>query len=70
MQIINRLPLLPRIVIALILGVLLGGVMPDWCVRVFNTFNGVFDQLLRFIIPLIIVGFWNRIMEMRENKEN
>lgn len=30
--------------------------MPDWCVRMFNTFNSVFDQLLRFIIPLIIVG--------------
>lgn len=56
MQKIKRLPLLPRIVIALVLGVLAGGVMPEWGVRVFNTFNSVFDQLLRFIIPLIIVG--------------
>lgn len=53
---IKNLPLLPRIVIALVLGVLIGGVMPEWGVRVFNTFNGVFDQLLRFVIPLIIVG--------------
>lgn len=52
----KKLPLLPRIIIALVLGVLLGGVLPDWGVRVFNTFNVVFDQLLRFIIPLIIVG--------------
>lgn len=52
----KRLPLLPRIIIAIILGAILGQFMPDWCVRTFNTFNSVFDQLLRFIIPLIIVG--------------
>ena len=52
----KRLPLLPRIVIAIILGALIGQFMPEWCVRVFNTFNAIFDQLLRFIIPLIIVG--------------
>lgn len=52
----KRLPLLPRIVIAIILGALIGQFMPDWGVRVFNTFNAIFDQLLRFIIPLIIIG--------------
>lgn len=52
----KRLPLLPRIVIAIILGAILGQFMPDWGVRIFNTFNAVFDQLLRFIIPLIIIG--------------
>ncbi len=38
------------------MGVALGFVMPDWLTRCFNTFNGLFDQLLRFLIPLIIVG--------------
>ena len=52
----KRLPLLPRIVIAIILGAFIGQFMPDWGVRVFNTFNAIFDQLLRFIIPLIIIG--------------
>ncbi len=52
----KKLPLLPRIVIAIILGALIGQFMPDWGVRVFNTFNAIFDQLLRFIIPLIIIG--------------
>lgn len=52
----KKLPLLPRIIIAIILGAILGQFMPDWGVRIFNTFNSVFDQLLRFIIPLIIVG--------------
>lgn len=50
------IPLLARIIVAITLGVLLGGFMPDIVVRVFNTFNGIFDQLLKFLIPLIIVG--------------
>lgn len=52
----KKLPLLARIVIAIVLGIALGFVMPDVLVRIFNTFNGVFDQLLKFLIPLIIVG--------------
>ncbi|MBQ0061209.1 MAG: dicarboxylate/amino acid:cation symporter [Bacteroidaceae bacterium] len=53
---ITKLPLLVRIIIAITLGIALGFVMPDVMVRVFNTFNGVFDQLLKFLIPLIIIG--------------
>ena len=41
---------------AIVLGVALGGVMPEWCIRIFLTFNGLFSQLLGFLIPLIIVG--------------
>ena len=52
----SRLPLLLRILIAIILGIALGFVMPDMGVRIFNTFNSVFAQLLNFLIPLIIVG--------------
>ena len=48
--------LLPRIIVAIALGVALGGVLPEWMVRVFLTFNGVFSQFLGFAIPLIIVG--------------
>ena len=52
----SRLPLLLRILIAIVLGIALGFVMPDIGVRIFNTFNSVFAQLLNFLIPLIIVG--------------
>ena len=52
----SRLPLLLRILIAIALGIALGFVMPEVGVRVFNTFNSVFAQLLNFLIPLIIVG--------------
>ncbi|MDO5677308.1 MAG: dicarboxylate/amino acid:cation symporter [Propionibacteriaceae bacterium] len=48
--------LLPQIVVAIVLGVLLGTVMPDWATRIFVTFNGLFGQFLGFAIPLIILG--------------
>jgi len=50
------IPLLGKIIIGIVLGIGLGFVMPEAIIRTFNTFNGVFDQLLKFLIPLIIVG--------------
>ena len=52
----RRLGLLPRVLIAIVLGIVLGLAMPGWFVRVFLTFNGLFSQLLGFLIPLIILG--------------
>ena len=51
-----RIPLLPRIIIAIALGVLLGKFMPESIVRIFATFNDIFGQFLGFLIPLIIIG--------------
>lgn len=51
-----KLGLVGRIIIAMVLGSLLGGVLPLKVVRTFVTFNGVFSQLLGFIIPLLILG--------------
>lgn len=51
-----RIPLLGRIIIAIALGVALGGFLPEAVVRVFSTFNAIFGELLGFAIPLIIVG--------------
>ena len=47
---------LPRIVLAITIGVLLGGYVPGVVVRAFNTFSGLFDQFIRFMVPLIISG--------------
>lgn len=47
---------MPRIIIAIILGIAAGTISPDLPVRIFVTFNGVFSQFLGSIIPLIIVG--------------
>ena len=52
----TRIGLLPRIIIAIILGVVLGGVMTEPWIRPFITFNAIFSQFLGFLIPIIIVG--------------
>ena len=52
----KKIGLLPRILIAIVLGVLLGNVLPEAWVRIFVTFNGLFSQFLSFLIPLIIIG--------------
>ena len=52
----KKIGLLPRIIIAIGLGVLIGNVLPEGWVRVFVTFNYVFSQFLGFLIPLIIIG--------------
>ncbi len=51
-----KLPLIVKILIAIALGVGFGLIAPGWAVRAMNTFDGIFDQLLRFFIPLIIIG--------------
>ena len=56
MKSLKRFGLLPFIVLAIILGVVLGGVMPIWGLRIFATFASLFGNFLKFIIPLIIVG--------------
>ena len=51
-----KMPLLARIIVAIVLGVAIGQVAGDNFVRVFLTFNAVFAQFLNFLVPLIIVG--------------
>lgn len=51
-----KLGLLPKIIIAIILGIAAGTISPDMPVRVFVTFNSLFSEFLGFLIPLIIVG--------------
>ena len=51
-----KIGLLPRILIAIVLGIIIGQVFPLGLVRIFETFNAIFSQFLGFCIPLIIVG--------------
>lgn len=48
--------LLPKIIVAIILGICLGMFTPETPVRIFVTFNGLFSEFLGFLIPLVIVG--------------
>ena len=51
-----KIGLLPRIIIAIILGIAIGTIFPAPLVRIFVTFNGIFSEFLNFSIPLIILG--------------
>ena len=51
-----HIPLVIKVLVAIGVGVGLGQFMPGWGVRAANTFTALFDQLLKFFIPLIIVG--------------
>lgn len=51
-----HIPLLGRIIIAIILGVICGNIFNEPLVKIFITFNSLFSQFLGFMIPLIIVG--------------
>lgn len=53
---IKKIGLLPRILIAIALGVVLGNVLSAPWVRVFVTFNAIFGPFLNFLIPLLIIG--------------
>ena len=51
-----KLTLLPRIIIAIALGIVCGLFFPGWIVRIFLTVNSLFGNFLNFIIPLLILG--------------
>ena len=53
----KRLGLLPRIAIAIVLGILIGHIAPQWLGELCATFNAIYSQFLGFMIPMIIVGF-------------
>lgn len=53
----KKLGLLPRILIAIVLGIAIGYISPMWFARIMATFNTIFSQFLGFMIPMIIVGF-------------
>ncbi len=55
-QRINKLPLLGKVLIAIVLGISCSYFFPDFLNRSFVTLNGIFGNFLGFTIPLIIVG--------------
>ncbi|RSD21154.1 dicarboxylate/amino acid:cation symporter [Mesobacillus subterraneus] len=53
----RKFGLLPKIILAIALGIVAGLIFPEVVVRVFATFNGLFGNFLGFAIPFIIIGF-------------
>jgi len=53
----KKIGLIPKLIAAIILGILIGKFMPEVVVKVFVTFSSIFGNFLGFLIPLIILGF-------------
>ncbi|MEG2849037.1 MAG: cation:dicarboxylase symporter family transporter, partial [Bacteroidales bacterium] len=51
-----KIGLLPKIIIAIILGIICSTFFPNYITRIFTTINGIFGNFLGFAIPLIILG--------------
>jgi len=51
-----KLGLLPKLFIAIVLGILIGFGAPDWVIRSTNCFRDVFGQFIKFFVPFIIIG--------------
>ncbi|MBR1705531.1 MAG: dicarboxylate/amino acid:cation symporter [Bacteroidales bacterium] len=52
----HRLGLFPKVLIAIACGALLGLVIPQVPMRILKTFNVLFAQILKFIVPLLVLG--------------
>lgn len=53
---LSKLGILPKILVAIALGIVCSFFFPGWLVRVFLTFNSIFSNFLGMFIPLLIIG--------------
>ena len=49
--------LIVKILVAALAGWALGRVLPGWGIRGLNNFQSLFSQFVKFLVPLIILGF-------------
>ena len=52
----KKIGLLPKLFIAIAIGIVVGWLSPDWVIRVTNCFRDTFGQFIKFIVPFIILG--------------
>lgn len=53
----QKIGLIPKLIIAIVLGILIGSFLPVEFIKIFITFSDLFGSFLKFIIPLMILGF-------------
>ncbi len=53
----KKFGLLPRLIVGILVGILIGNTGNEFLTRVLVTFSGIFGNFLGYIIPLIIIGF-------------
>lgn len=52
-----KIGLVPKLIIAIILGILIGQFLPDPVCRTIVTASGIFSTFLKFVIPLMILAY-------------
>ncbi|MDE5730070.1 MAG: dicarboxylate/amino acid:cation symporter [Alistipes sp.] len=52
----HKFGLLPKVLLAIALGIGCGLIVPGWIARIALTFNALFGNFLNFVIPLLILG--------------
>ena len=52
----KKIGLLPKLFIAIAIGIVVGWLSPDWVIRLTNCFRDTFGQFIKFIVPFIILG--------------
>ena len=52
----HKFGLLPKVLLAIALGIVFGLFVPEWFTRIALTFNNIFVNFLNFVIPLLILG--------------
>lgn len=52
-----KLGLVPKIIIAIIIGILIGQYLPEDICRTVVTLSGIFSNFLKFVIPLMILAY-------------
>ncbi|MFX0548574.1 dicarboxylate/amino acid:cation symporter [Hathewaya histolytica] len=53
----KKMGLIPKLIAAILMGILIGNFTNKFIVQVLATFNSIFGNFLNFVIPLIILGF-------------
>ena len=53
----RKFGLMFRLIIAVVIGILIGKFMPLWICRTVVTFSGFFSSFLKFVIPLMILSY-------------
>ncbi|WP_297596024.1 dicarboxylate/amino acid:cation symporter [uncultured Cetobacterium sp.] len=53
----KKIGLLPKLILAILIGIGIGMLGMEMPIRILATFNGIFGNFLKFAIPLIIIGF-------------
>ena len=53
----KKLGLVPKLIIGIILGILIGSFCPEIVCRIVVTASGLFSTFLKFVIPMMILAY-------------